>query len=93
MIEDNIRLRLEELEAWKEKRLEAQQCLECYQTQLTKAFNKKVKPRSFQVGDLVFAVRKPINMKNHMGNKFLSKWEGLYVVQEVYTNGAYKIID
>ena len=76
-----------------EKRLEAQQRLECYQARLTKAFNKKVKPRSFQVGDLVLAVRRPINMKNRMGNKFLSKWDGPYVVQEVYTNGAYKIVD
>ena len=32
-------------------------------------------------------------MKNCMSNKFLSKWDGLYVMQEVYTNGAYKIID
>ena len=32
-------------------------------------------------------------MKNRMGNKFLSKWDGPYVVQEVYTNGAYKIVD
>ena len=28
-----------------------------------------------------------------MGNKFLSKWDGSYVVQEVYTNGVYKIVD
>ena len=28
---DNVRLRLEELEALDEKRLETQQCLECYQ--------------------------------------------------------------
>jgi len=28
-----------------------------------------------------------------MGNKFLSKWDDSYVVQEVYTNRAYKIID
>jgi hypothetical protein len=27
------------------------------------------------------------------GNKFLSKWDGPYVVQEFYTNGAYKIVD
>jgi hypothetical protein len=27
------------------------------------------------------------------GNKFLSKWDGPYMVQEVYTNGAYKIVD
>jgi hypothetical protein len=32
-------------------------------------------------------------MLKYMGNKFLSKWDDRYVVQEVYTNGAYKIID
>ena len=52
-----------------------------------------VKLRSFQVGDLVLAIRRPINMKNRMGNKFLLKWDGPYIVQKVYTNGAYKIID
>ena len=48
--EDNVRLCLKELEALDEKGLKAQQRLECYQARLTKAFNKKVKPRSFQVG-------------------------------------------
>jgi hypothetical protein len=28
-----------------------------------------------------------------MGNKFLSKWNDPFMVQEVYTNEAYKIID
>jgi hypothetical protein len=37
--EDNVRLRLEELEALDEKRLEAQQRLECYQARLCRAFN------------------------------------------------------
>ena len=74
--EDKVRLCLEELKALDEKRLEVQQHLECYQAQLTKAFNKKVKPRSFQVSDLVLA----INMKNRMDNKFLSKWDGPYAV-------------
>ncbi|KAL0446358.1 UNVERIFIED_CONTAM: hypothetical protein Slati_1763700 [Sesamum latifolium] len=45
--EENAHLRLEELEALDEKRLEAQQKLECYQARLSKAFNKKVFPRSF----------------------------------------------
>ncbi|KAI3463687.1 hypothetical protein Pfo_020350 [Paulownia fortunei] len=40
--EKNVRLCLEELEALDEKRLEAQQRLECYQTRLSRAFNKKV---------------------------------------------------
>ena len=78
--EDSVRLRLEELEALDEKRLEAQQRLECYQARLSKAFNKKVKPRSFQVGDLVLTVRKPIT-SHRMGHKFFFKWDGLYVVR------------
>ncbi|KAL0533123.1 hypothetical protein IC582_030338 [Cucumis melo] len=91
--EDNARLRLQELEALDEKRLEAQQALECYQARMSKAFDKQVRPRSFQVGDLVLAVRRPIIMTRHTGNKFTPKWDGPYIVKEVFTNGAYKIID
>ncbi|KAL0420281.1 UNVERIFIED_CONTAM: hypothetical protein Slati_3051000 [Sesamum latifolium] len=56
--EENARIPLEELEALDEKRLEAQQWLECYQARLSKALNKKVRLRSFQVGDLVLAVKR-----------------------------------
>ena len=71
--EENVKLRLQELEALNEKRLEAQQRHECYQARLSSAFNKRVKPRSFQVGDLVLAVRRPIITTHHTGNKFTSK--------------------
>ncbi|XP_070050685.1 uncharacterized protein [Nicotiana tomentosiformis] len=47
--EENARLHLEELEALDEKRLEAQQSLECYQARLHRSFNKRVRLRSFQV--------------------------------------------
>ncbi|KAL6315846.1 hypothetical protein AAG906_008233 [Vitis piasezkii] len=57
-----------------------------------KAFNKKVRLRYFQVGDLVLAIRRPIITTHKTGSKFTSKWDGPYVVQEVYTNGAYKIV-
>jgi len=50
-------------------------------------------PHLFLEGDLVLAIRCSIIMSKHMGNKFLSKWDDPYVVQEVYTNRAYKIID
>ncbi|KAL0462150.1 UNVERIFIED_CONTAM: hypothetical protein Slati_0102600 [Sesamum latifolium] len=90
--EENARIRLEELEALDEKRLEAQQRLECYQARLSKAFNKKVRPRSFQVGDLVLAVRRPVITTHRTGNKFLPKRDGPYVVKEAYTNGTYKLI-
>lgn len=91
--DDKDKLRLAELEALDEKRLQAQQSLECYQARLSRAFNKKVRPRSFKVGDLVLTVRRPIITSRKTGSKFSSKWDGPYVVQEVYTNGAYKIVD
>ncbi|XP_074277878.1 uncharacterized protein LOC141601488 [Silene latifolia] len=91
--DENDKLRLAELEALDEKRLEAQQKLQCYQARLSRAFNKKVRPRSFQVGDLVLAIRRPIITSHKPVGKFTSKWDGSYVVQEVYTNSAYKIAD
>ena len=42
--EDNVHLRLEELEALDEKRLGAQQRLKCYQARISRTFNKKVRP-------------------------------------------------
>ncbi|KAM1355796.1 hypothetical protein ACFX2H_029806 [Malus domestica] len=85
---ENGKLRLQELEALDEMRLEAQQHLECYQARLSKAFNKKVRPRSFQTGDLVLALQKPIITTHKTKRKSTSKWGGPYVIQEVYTNGA-----
>ncbi|KAM1643188.1 hypothetical protein ACFX2K_013023 [Malus domestica] len=89
---ENAKLRLQELEALDERRLEAQQHLECYQARLSKAFNKKVRPRSFQTGDLVLALHRPIITTHKTKSKFTSKWDGQYVIQEVYTNGAYLIM-
>ncbi|KAM0971135.1 hypothetical protein PS1_019325 [Malus domestica] len=74
--EENAKLRLQELEALNERRLEAQQHLECYQARLSKAFNKKVRPRSFQTGDLVLALRRPIITTHKTKSKFISKWDG-----------------
>ncbi|KAM2288448.1 hypothetical protein ACFXTI_029324 [Malus domestica] len=90
--ENNAKLCLQELETLDERRLEAQQHLECYQARLSKAFNKKVHPHSFQVGDLVFALHRLIISTHKTKSKFTSKWDGPYVIQEVYTNSAYLIM-
>ena len=60
--EEKHRLRLQELEALDDKRLQAQQQIELYQARITRAFNKKVKARTFKKGDLVLAVRRPMVM-------------------------------
>jgi hypothetical protein len=47
------KLRLNELGNAEEKRLRALQNLEAYQARMTRAFNKRLKRRSFKEGDLV----------------------------------------
>ena len=89
--EDNHRLRLQELEALDEKRLQAQQHIEMYQARMAKAFNKKVKERVFQVGDLVLAVRRPMIMTHKTKGKFNPKWKGTFVIESFYSNGAYRL--
>ncbi|GKV14736.1 hypothetical protein SLEP1_g25561 [Rubroshorea leprosula] len=83
--EQNAKLYLQELEALDEKRLETQQHLECYQARLSRAFNKKVQLRAFQVGNVKLAVRRPIIITRHLGGKFTSKWDGPYIVTKVYS--------
>ena len=90
--EDNDQLHLQELEALDEKRLEAQQHIELYQARISKAFNKKVKQRVFQKGDLVLTVRRPMIMTHKTKGKFQPKWEGPFVIETVYSNGAYRLI-
>jgi len=44
-----------------------------YQAQISKAFNKKVKERVLQKGDLVLAVRWPMVMTHKIKGKFQPK--------------------
>ncbi|KAL0370512.1 UNVERIFIED_CONTAM: hypothetical protein Sangu_0369300 [Sesamum angustifolium] len=58
-----------------------------YKARMAKAYNYKVRPRNFQVGDLV--LRKP-ETSDPIG-KLDSKWEGPYKVTEIVGTGAYKL--
>ena len=90
--EGKYRLRLQELEALDNKRLQAQQQIELYQAQISRAFNKKVKEWTFKKGDLVLVVRRPMVMTNKTKEKFQPKWKGPFVVESDYLNGAYRLI-
>jgi len=43
-------------------------------------------------GDLILAVRRPMVMTHKTKEKFLPKWEGPFVVESVYSNGAHRLI-
>jgi len=68
--EENHRLHLQELEALDEKRLWAEQRIELYQAHILKAFNKKVKEKVFQKGDLVLTIRRSMVMTHKTKGKF-----------------------
>jgi hypothetical protein len=54
-----------------------------------KAYNKKVKAKSFQVGDLVWNIVLPLRSKDHKFGKWSLSWEGPYKVTQVMSSNAY----
>jgi hypothetical protein len=90
--DETVKLRSNKLDNTEEKRLHALQNLEAYQARMTRAFDKRLKRRSFKEGNLVLAVVRPMNITHCMQAKFEPKWEGPFVVKDVYSSGAYQII-
>jgi len=90
--EEKNRLRLQELKALDNKRLQAQQQIELYQVRISRAFNKKVRERNFKKGGLVLAIRRFMIMTHKTKEKFQPKWEGPFVVESVYSNRACRLI-
>lgn len=84
IIDDDYRIcRLQELELPDEHRQVAFDYLKAYKKQMSKRFNKKVKPRDFQVGNLV--LRENLKNQQHrvQKGKFEPKWLGPYIITTV----------
>ena len=61
-----------------------------YKQQVKKCFNRKVKPRNFQVGDLVLR-EVSLATKNPSEGKLGPNWEGPYVVNAQSRAGTYRL--
>ncbi|XP_019176175.1 PREDICTED: uncharacterized protein LOC109171578 [Ipomoea nil] len=72
-----------------EKREAAFCKMENYGRQLKSYHDAKVRPRYFQVGDLVLRRREASQPLE--GGKFAKKWEGPYAMEEVVRPGTYKL--
>ncbi|PKI56042.1 hypothetical protein CRG98_023565 [Punica granatum] len=53
---------------------------------MAQAFNKKVRPREFSPSDLV--LRKVLHVAPYSRGKFAYKYDGPFIVKEVYDGGA-----
>ncbi|PKI50524.1 hypothetical protein CRG98_029078, partial [Punica granatum] len=69
-----------------EKRLTALYDSQCYQQRMARAFNKKVRPRKFSPGDLV--LRKVLHIAPDSRGKFTYKYDGPFIVKEVFDGGV-----
>ncbi|XP_058763854.1 uncharacterized protein LOC131637289 [Vicia villosa] len=81
-----VQTRLDQLNLIEEKRLTALCHGQLYQKRMKKAFDKKVRPRTFQEGDLV--LKKILLPRLDSRGKWTPNYEGPYVVKTALSGGA-----
>ncbi|PHT37046.1 hypothetical protein CQW23_24746 [Capsicum baccatum] len=86
-----VKTRLEHLSLIEEKRLTSVCHGQLYQRSMARAYNKKVRPRNFDVGQLVLRRILPHQVKAK--GKFSPNWQGPFVVKKVLPNGALYLTD
>jgi hypothetical protein len=72
-----------------DKRVTALGEIEKDKIMVAKAYNKKVKAKSFQVGDLVWKTVLPLRSKDQKFGKWSPSWEGPYKVIQVMPGNTY----
>ncbi|WJX61278.1 hypothetical protein P8452_46387 [Trifolium repens] len=82
---------LDELVDLDEERVKALEMLTRQKERVAKAYNKKVKFKTFNVGNLVWKVILPMDKKDRVLGKWSPNWEGPFKVVQVFSNGAYEI--
>ncbi|XP_074288756.1 uncharacterized protein LOC141613913 [Silene latifolia] len=73
-----------------EPRTSAQIRMAAYKQTTARSYNKNVRLRTLQVGDLVLRKVFP-NTMNQSAGKFAYNWEGPYRIEGIVGNGAYKL--
>ena len=82
-----------ELEEVDEVRLSALDCLIIQKNRAARAYNKRVKTKSFCTGDLVWKAVLPLGEISHRYGKWSVNWEGPFMVESVLKGWAYQLQD
>ncbi|XP_015055038.1 uncharacterized protein LOC107001558 [Solanum pennellii] len=92
-IEDTkwVKSSLEQLALIDDKRLTLICFGQLYQHRMARAYNKKVCPRNFEVGQLV--VKHILPHQNEAKGKFAPNWQDSYVIKQVLSKGALQLAD
>ncbi|GKV09734.1 hypothetical protein SLEP1_g21190 [Rubroshorea leprosula] len=90
--QNNGQLLKENLDLVEEVREKARIRNMAHQSRVAKFYNKRVRARQFQVGDLVLRKAGLTNAYSHMG-KLAPNWEGPYMVINIKRPGCYQLAD
>ena len=63
--------------------------IEKYKLRVALAYHKKVKIKFFQVGDLVWKIILPLEMKSNKFGKWSPSWEGPYKIIKIISDNSY----
>ena len=86
-----VRVRFEQLNLIEEKRLSALCHGQLYQRRMKKAFDKKIRLREFEEGDLV--LKKILPAVKDLRGKWAPNYEGPYIVKKAFSGGALILTD
>jgi hypothetical protein len=76
-------LKMDNIDEVTEKRLRVLKEIEKDKLRVARAYNKKVKGKSFHVGELVWKTILPLGMKSNKFSKWSPSWEGPYKIIKV----------
>ena len=81
---DFYNLMMDNIDEVADKCLAALNAIERDKLRVARAYNKKVKLKNFQVGDLVWKVILPIGSRDRKFGKWSLSWEGPFRLQELF---------
>jgi hypothetical protein len=86
---DYYNLMMDNIDEVTDKRVIALGAIEKDKIMVARTYNKKVKAKSFQVGDLVWKTILPLRNKDRKFGKWSPSWEGPYKVRHVISGNVY----
>ena len=89
--QDYWAMMFDELDQLKEERPVAYENIVRQKEKVAKFYNKKVKPKCFSEGDLVWKVVLPLDKRSTAYEKWSPNWEGPFEVEKALSNNAYAI--
>ena len=88
---DFYNLMMDNIDEVADKPLVALKSIERDKLRVARAYNKKVKLKNFQVGDLVWKVILPIGSRDRKFRKWSPSWEGPFRITRVVPGNSYLV--